>query len=118
MVVVSSYCGGTSSTAATTEGDFPSAATTVELHGEAAQALQTFVAGLGTLALAMTGAITLVTDVLFGAAATIVTGTCSLLVFAAFWAVLPLERRFRRADPDPLPHDLESARKADHGSDR
>jgi hypothetical protein len=76
------------------------------------------IAGLATLALAMTGAITLVTDVLFGGAATIITGTCSLLVFAAFWAVLPLERRFRGADPDPPPHDLDSARKVDRGSDR
>ena len=48
------------------------------------------IAGLATLALAMTGAITLVTDVLFGAAPTTVTGTGSLTVFALFWAALPL----------------------------
>lgn len=51
------------------------------------------IAGLGCLALAMTGAITLITDVLFGGAATIVTSSATLLTFAAFWYLLPLQRR-------------------------
>src|SRR3954447_26225999 len=46
------------------------------------------IVGLGCLALAMTGAITLITDVLFGAAATIVTSVCSILFFALFWYAL------------------------------
>jgi len=71
------------------------------------------IAGLAALALAMTGAITLITDVLFGTVATIVTGVAALLVFTAFWYVLPIARRVRRADPEPPPHDLDSARRAD-----
>jgi Family of unknown function (DUF6328) len=53
------------------------------------------IAGLLFLALAMTGAIMLITDVLFGTTATIV--TCSLVVggFGFFWFLLPLQRRFR-----------------------
>ncbi len=43
------------------------------------------IAGLGTLALAMTGAIVLITDVLYGAVATAVTGGLALLTFALFW---------------------------------
>jgi len=51
------------------------------------------IAGLGLLALAMTGAIMLITDVLFGAAATIVTSGLTLAAFAAFWYLLPLRYR-------------------------
>ncbi|HEX5376482.1 MAG TPA: DUF6328 family protein [Solirubrobacterales bacterium] len=51
------------------------------------------IAGLGCLALAMTGAIMLITDVLFGGAATIVTSAATLLTFAIFWYALPLRRR-------------------------
>ena len=62
------------------------------------------IAGLGTLALAMTCAILLVTNVLFGTVATTVVTT--VLVFSTFlvlWAVLPLKRRFRyRAEGLPL----------------
>jgi hypothetical protein len=76
------------------------------------------IAGLGVLALAMTGAITLITDYLFSEAAAIVVGICSLLVFAAFWYALPLVRRSRRADPDPPLRDLDSARRADRESER
>ena len=50
------------------------------------------IAGLGALALAMTGAITLITDVLFGTAATVVTSAATLVTFATFWYVLPLRR--------------------------
>jgi hypothetical protein len=52
------------------------------------------IVGLGCLALAMTGAIVLITDFLFGAATTIVTGVGSLAFFALFWYALPLRRRF------------------------
>ena len=57
------------------------------------------IAGLATLALAMTSAVLLVTDVLFGTVATTVVTT--VLVFAMFvvlWAVLPLRRRVRYRD--------------------
>ena len=42
----------------------------------------------------MTGAIVLITDVLFGGVATVVTGVGVGLAFAAFWYLLPLRRRF------------------------
>jgi membrane-associated HD superfamily phosphohydrolase len=67
------------------------------------------IAGLSFLALAMTGAIVLITDVLFGGVAAAVTGTLSLAVFAVFWYGLPLwrRRRIRRSGapppPDPSP---------------
>ena len=51
------------------------------------------IAGLGCLALAMTGAIMLITDVLFGGVATVVTSAATLLMFATFWYALPLQRR-------------------------
>jgi Na+/melibiose symporter-like transporter len=51
------------------------------------------IGGLATLALAMTSAILLITHVLFGAAATIVTTVVALAVFIVLWAVLPLKRR-------------------------
>jgi hypothetical protein len=64
------------------------------------------IAGLTFLALAMTGAITLITDVLFGTVATAVTSSITVIVFAAFWYALPLRRRFRlRAEGlEPLVH--------------
>jgi membrane-associated HD superfamily phosphohydrolase len=52
------------------------------------------IAGLSFLALAMTGAIILITDVLFGGVATIVTGAAAATVFAVLWYALPLRRRF------------------------
>ena len=59
------------------------------------------IAGLGALALAMTGAIVLITNVLFGATATIVTGAAALAVFVLFWYALPLKRRFSsEEEPD------------------
>lgn len=51
------------------------------------------IAGLGFLALAMIGAIMLITDVLFGAAATAVTTIAATAMFALLWYVLPLQRR-------------------------
>ena len=45
--------------------------------------------GLAFLALAMTGAITLITDVLFGALITVVTATAAAMMFLLLWYVLP-----------------------------
>jgi hypothetical protein len=53
------------------------------------------IAGLGFLALAMTGAVTLITDVLFGGVATAVFALASASMFALLWGVLPLRQRFR-----------------------
>ncbi len=59
------------------------------------------IAGLACLALAMTGAIMLITDVIFGTTATIVTSACALAVFVVFWYGLPLRRRLSSdAEPD------------------
>lgn len=58
------------------------------------------IAGLGCLALAMTGAIVLITDILFDTAATIVTGSAAILVFALLWYGLPLQRRIS-SDQEP-----------------
>ena len=52
------------------------------------------IAGLGFLALAMSGAILLITDVLFGGLATWFFTGASLLTFALLWVGLPLRRRF------------------------
>ena len=61
------------------------------------------IVGLVFLALAMTGAIMLITDVLFGTAATIAMAAATILVFGFFWFALPLQRRFRlAAGQEPL----------------
>jgi Family of unknown function (DUF6328) len=49
-------------------------------------------AGLAVLALAMSGAILLITHVIFGEAAAIAVGAASLLVFAVLWYLLPVAR--------------------------
>lgn len=51
------------------------------------------IAGLSFLALAMTGAIVLITDVLFGGLTTIVTGVAAACAFIVVWYVMPLRRR-------------------------
>lgn len=57
------------------------------------------IAGLGALALAMVGAVMLVTDFLFGSTATIVVTGATGLLFAVVWYGLPLARRLgHRAD--------------------
>jgi Family of unknown function (DUF6328) len=57
------------------------------------------IAGLAVLALAMTCAIMLVTNVLFGTVATTVVTTVLVLgMFLLLWAVLPLKRRLRLRD--------------------
>jgi uncharacterized membrane protein (GlpM family) len=52
------------------------------------------IVGLGFLALAMTGAIVLITDVLFGGLATVLFGVAAATMFALLWGLLPLRRRF------------------------
>jgi hypothetical protein len=60
------------------------------------------IAGLAALALAMTLAIVLITDVLFSTEATIVAGVLATAVFALFWFALPLKRRLSSPEePDP-----------------
>ncbi len=57
------------------------------------------IASLASLALAMSCAIMLVTNFLFGTVATtVVTTTLVLTMFVLFWAVLPLRRRLRYRD--------------------
>jgi Family of unknown function (DUF6328) len=51
------------------------------------------IGGLAFLALAMTGAIVLITDVLFGPITTIVTGVIAAAAFVVVWYVMPLRRR-------------------------
>jgi Family of unknown function (DUF6328) len=51
------------------------------------------IAGLAFLALAMTGAIMLITDVLFGGVATVVFSLAAATMFAVLWGLLPLRRR-------------------------
>jgi putative flippase GtrA len=60
------------------------------------------IAGLGALALAMTCAVILITDVLYGPAATAITGVAALLMFLVLWYVLPLRRRFRLGRRDRM----------------
>ena len=57
------------------------------------------IAGLGVLALAMTCAILLVTNVLWGTVATtVVTTVLVLTMFAVLWVALPMRRRLRYRD--------------------
>jgi hypothetical protein len=56
------------------------------------------IAGLAALALAMTCAVMLITDVLFGTVTTIVTVALVFGMFVVLWAFLPLKRRFRYRD--------------------
>ncbi|HET7418733.1 MAG TPA: DUF6328 family protein [Solirubrobacterales bacterium] len=59
--------------------------------------------GLFFLALAMTGAIMLITDYLFGTAATLLMATTTVLVIGFFWFGLPLRRRLKlSAGQEPL----------------
>ena len=53
------------------------------------------IAGLGFLALAMTGAIMLITDVLFGGVATALFSAAALAMFVVLWGLLPLRQRLR-----------------------
>jgi hypothetical protein len=51
------------------------------------------IAGVGFLGLAMVGAVVLITDVLYGPAATIAFGVTTALVFGVLWGAMPLWRR-------------------------
>lgn len=51
------------------------------------------IVGLGFLAVAMTGALVLIADILFGGVVTVVTGVGAALMFATLWYALPLQRR-------------------------
>ena len=55
------------------------------------------IAGLGCLAIAMTTAIALVTDVVFGSGTAIAACAGIGLLFLRFWYVMPLRRRMHRA---------------------
>jgi Family of unknown function (DUF6328) len=54
------------------------------------------IAGLAFLALAMSGVMWLITDVLYGSTATTIAVTIPVLAFALLWYVIPLVRRLRR----------------------
>jgi Family of unknown function (DUF6328) len=54
------------------------------------------IAGLAFLALAMSGVMLLITDLLYGTTATVVAVTATVLLFAVLWYVMPLVRRVRR----------------------
>jgi cation transport ATPase len=58
------------------------------------------IAGIAALALAMTGAVMLITDVLFGTAATLVFSGAVLAMFVVLWGLLPLRRRLRSEEQD------------------
>jgi high-affinity Fe2+/Pb2+ permease len=58
------------------------------------------IAGLGFLALAMTGAIVLITDVLFGPLATVVFGIVAAAMFVLLWGALPLRRRLSLSEAE------------------
>ncbi|HMJ03011.1 MAG TPA: DUF6328 family protein [Conexibacter sp.] len=53
------------------------------------------IAGLGALALAMTGVMLLISDYLFDTTTTIVTTSTAFLLLALLWGALPLRRRRR-----------------------
>jgi spore maturation protein SpmA len=59
------------------------------------------IAGLGFLALAMTGVVLLVTDFLFSTLVTIVCTAFAGLLFATFWYGLPLWRRVELEEEPP-----------------
>jgi len=52
------------------------------------------IAGLTLLALAMTGAVVLIADVLYGGIVTVLTGVGAAATFGVLWYGLPLRRRF------------------------
>jgi hypothetical protein len=56
------------------------------------------IAGLGFLALAMAGAVMLISDYVFSAALTAVSGIASVLLFGSLWYALPLARKVKEDD--------------------
>lgn len=71
------------------------------------------IAGLGFLALAMTGAIMLITDVLFGGIATVIVSAAAMAMFVVLWYLLPLQRRFSLRESAQHPHDPPAVPPAD-----
>ena len=59
------------------------------------------IVGLGFLALAMSGVIFLITDILYGTTATIIATVVTVLAFATMWYALPIARRMRRDRTTP-----------------
>ena len=59
------------------------------------------VLGIAALAVAMTGAILLVTDFLFADATTIVVTAAVALLFGVLWALMPMLRRRKTAEREP-----------------
>jgi hypothetical protein len=53
------------------------------------------IVGLGFLALAMTGVVLLITDVIFGGLATTIATSATALVFAILWYAIPVARRLQ-----------------------
>jgi len=51
------------------------------------------IAGIAVLGLAMTCAVTLITDVLYGAVATVITASLVLAMFVCLWLLIPLRGR-------------------------
>jgi Family of unknown function (DUF6328) len=59
------------------------------------------IAGMSFLALAMTGAVMLITDVLFGTVATVSFSLAVAAMFVVFWGALPLRRRLSVGQDEP-----------------
>jgi uncharacterized protein DUF6328 len=68
------------------------------------------IVGLFFLSLAMTGAIMLITDVLFGTVATAIVTVLAVLTFGFFWFALPLQRRLRLSAEGQEPLEKPEAR--------
>lgn len=58
------------------------------------------IAGLAVLSLSLTGAVLLISDILFKSPAPVIFTVSTFLIFAILWAVLPLARRFRLGERD------------------
>jgi hypothetical protein len=58
------------------------------------------IAGLGVLSLSLTGAILLISDILFKAPAPLIFTASTGLIFAVLWVVLPLIRRLRLTEEE------------------
>jgi len=59
------------------------------------------IVGLGFLALAMSGVVWLITDLLYGSTATAIAVSATTLAFGLLWYAVPLWRRLRRTGGEP-----------------